>query len=80
MTPGIWYTVTKPSHHREFQIGDSIRLESDGTISCPAAGGWMAAEDVASATAGMAVEIDAAKRAEQIKKLRAELAALESDE
>jgi hypothetical protein len=78
MTPGIWYTVTKPSKRREFQIGDRIRLEDDGTISCPAAGGWMAAEDVAAATSGMDVAVDADRRAEKITKLRAELAALEA--
>jgi len=53
LTPGIRYIVTKASRNREFQVGDQIRLEADGSISNFHAQGWMPPEDVPEATRGM---------------------------
>ena len=70
---GVRYVVTRDSKNREFQIGDRVWMEPDGSIMCPAAQGWMSPEDVIEATAGWAIEPDAnlasAMRADLERKL-----------
>lgn len=56
---GVRYVVTRDSKHREFQVGDRVWMEADGSIMCPAAHGWMSPEDVLQATEGWTIEPDA---------------------
>lgn len=56
---GVRYVVTRDSKNREFQTGDRVWMERDGSIMCPAAHGWMPPEDVIEATEGWAIEPDA---------------------
>ena len=73
MRIGARYVVTRGSKHREFQTGDRVWMNPDGSIMCPAAQGWMPAEDVIEATEGWAIEPDAnwaaAKRADLERQL-----------
>lgn len=68
MTPGMRYIVTKASDDGTFQVGDHIWLDSDGTVCCVEAAGWIEAEDVPEATAGMEYEPDRAWAKRQIEK------------
>lgn len=43
MGVGKRYIVTKASRHREYQVGDRIKLCADGTIENVQAAGWMEA-------------------------------------
>lgn len=73
MKPGIRYIVTKGSADGTFQAGDHIWLDSDGTVSCREAQGWIEAEHVPEAMAGVEYEPDRAwaqrklEEAERIK-------------
>lgn len=58
MQVGVRYVVTRESQGGEFQVGDQVWLEDDGSIMCPAARGWMPAEHVIEATDGWAIEVD----------------------
>lgn len=73
MKVNLHYIVTRASKHREFQIGDKVRLCEDGSIENSNAKGWMPAEDVAEATKGWAIAVDQehrdAKRAALMKQL-----------
>lgn len=60
MRVGVRYVVTRGSANGEFEPGDRVWLALDGAIMCPEAGGWMPEEDVIAATAGWAIEPDAA--------------------
>ena len=57
MVVGVKYVVTKPSQHREFMVGDIIKLFDDGGIGNYKIGGIMRAEDVPSASKGMKCEL-----------------------
>lgn len=57
MKVGLRYIVTQPSVNEEFRIGDRIRLLEDGDILLQG-WGWINAEGVPAATAGMEVELD----------------------
>lgn len=75
MCVGVRYVVTRASKRREFQVGDRVWMEPDGSIVNPAANGWMPPGDVIDATRGWAIEPDAkwasAMRAELEQKLAA---------
>lgn len=55
MRPGFRYRVAKCRKGHEFAVGDIITPYPDGTIGCPNAGGWIAAEDVPAALKGVMV-------------------------
>lgn len=73
---GVRYVVTRDSKHREFQIGDRVWMESDGSIMCHEAHGWMQPEDVIEATEGWAIKPDANWAAAMRADLERQLAAL----
>lgn len=77
MEVGVIYTVTHPSEGGEFRPGDRIILDTCGAISCREAAGWIDREDVADATKGMRVEVDAKWLAARRQKLLAMLAELD---
>lgn len=56
MCVGVRYVVTRASKNREFQCGDRVWMEPDGSIVNPAANGWMPPGDVIDATRGWAIE------------------------
>lgn len=58
MKVGIRYVVTKESHDETFQIGEHVRLNNDGTISCFEEQAWVEAEHVSDAIVGMEVAVD----------------------
>ncbi len=74
MKPGMRYIVTKGSADGTFQVGDHISLHKNGDVSCIEAQGWIAAEYVSAAMAGVEYEPDRAwakrqlERAERIAK------------
>jgi hypothetical protein len=76
MRVGVRYVVTRGSKNREFQVGDRVWLEDDGSIMCPAAHGWMPPEDVVEAAEGWAIEPDANWAAAMRADLERKLAAL----
>ena len=51
------YLVTKESDDGSFQVGDQITLTIDGSVSNTQAEGWLEAEDLADATAGMECDV-----------------------
>lgn len=57
MQTNIRYLVTKGSNDGTFEVGDIIKLESNGDILCYQARGWITAEDVAEAVKGMEFEV-----------------------
>lgn len=63
--------ITKASDDETFLVGDHIKLNTDLTISCIEAKGWIEAADVDKATKGMEVEIDKDYIARCKKKLEA---------
>lgn len=77
MIPNKRYTVTKSSDDGTFQIGDSICLHDDGTLTCRQAMGWIDAEDVPAAIVGMECKLDTEWVEAQREKLNAALAALD---
>jgi len=78
MTVGAPFLVTHQSRNGEFQVGDRIRLVSDGSITCVDAEGWMPAEDLHEATAGMQVTLDLTEVTRLRAGLVAELATLDA--
>ena len=68
MKPGMRYIVTKGSADGTLQTGDHIWLDSDGTVSCREAKGWIEAEHVAEAMVGVEYEPDSAWAQQQIEK------------
>ena len=76
MRVGVRYVVMRDSKHREFQVGDRVWMERDGSIMCPAARGWMPPEDVMAATEGWEIETDANWAAAIRADLERQLAAL----
>lgn len=70
MIQGPRYRV-KRSKDWTFQVGDVIKLNSDGSISNFTARGWIEAEDVPAATKGWEIELDR----EWLAKCRADLEA-----
>jgi len=44
MKPGIWYEVTAVRSPGSFRVGDYIKLERNGDVSCKQAKGWIEAE------------------------------------
>jgi len=77
MIPNKRYTVTKASDNGTFEIGDSICLHDDGTLTCHQAMGWIDAQDVPAATDGMECELDTEWVETQRAKFKAALAALD---
>lgn len=73
MQVGKRYIVTRRSLAGEFAPGDHVWPCADGGLMCHEAGGWMAAEDVPSATEGMAVVLDAQWAAKRLERLSAGL-------
>lgn len=69
MRVGVRYIVTRDSKNREFQRGDRVWMETDGAISCPAANGWMPAEDIEAATEGWAIEVACASGSAKTRRL-----------
>lgn len=78
MNVGTRYIVTKASADGEFQPGDHIALNADGSINNREACGWMESCDVAAATRGMEVEIDKQWIERRKQRLLADLVALET--
>lgn len=72
----VRYIVTRASDDDTFVVGDRIRLYADGSIGNQQAVGWVDAEDVAEATRGMLIEVDAAWYARRKDALDAQIAAL----
>lgn len=73
---GVRYVVTRSSKNCEFQTGDRVWMEPDGSIMCSAAQGWMPPDDVMEATEGWAIEPDAKWAAAMRADLERKLAAL----
>lgn len=73
---GVRYVVTRNSKNREFQTGDRVWMERDGSIMCPAAQGWMPPEYVIEATECWEIEPDANWAAAMRADLERKLAAL----
>lgn len=72
MKQGMRYIVKKGSADGTLQTGDQIWLDSDGTVSCRQALGWIEKEDVPEAMAGVEYEPDRAWAQRQIAKALAE--------
>ena len=72
------YLVTKESDDGSFQVGDQITLLEDGSLINPQAEGWLEAEDLVDATAGMECEVDRARLQRRKESLLRRLAALEA--
>jgi hypothetical protein len=72
----IRYIVTKASDNGTFEVGDHILINSDGSISCIEAQGWIDNCDVEEATKGIEIEIDHDWIERRKSKLRKELAEL----
>ncbi len=70
---GRRYVVVTPSDDGTFEVGDHIKLNRDGTISCIEAQGWIEACDADEAIAGAEVVVDQEWAEKRRKKLRAEL-------
>lgn len=77
MKVGTPYLVTKESDDGSFQVGDQITLTIDGSISNIQAEGWLEAEDLVDATAGMECEVDRARLQRRKESLLRRLAVLE---
>lgn len=73
MIQGPRYRV-KRSKDWTLQVGDVIKLNSDGSISSFSGGGWIEAEDVPAATKGWAIELDREWLAKRRADLEAQLA------
>lgn len=78
MKVGTPYLVTKESDDGSFQVGDQITLTIDGSISNLQAEGWLEAEDLVDATAGMECEVDRARLQRRKESLLRRLAALDA--
>lgn len=78
MKVGKPHIVTKESDDGSFQVGDQITLLEDGSMINRQAEGWLEAEDLADATAGMACEVDSARIQQRKDALLRRLAALEA--
>jgi len=76
--PFIRKVVTKKSDDGTFQVGDHIEVNSDGSISCIEAEGWIDAEDATEASKGMESIPDREWIQSRKDKLRAELGILET--
>ena len=74
------YLVTKESDDGSFQAGDQITLTIDGSVSNIQAEGWLEAEDLEDATAGMECEVDRARLQRRKESLLRRLAALEVED
>lgn len=71
--PRLRYIVTKCSDDGTFQVGDHIRYMEDSSVMCAEALGWIDPENVANATKGMEVEVDAEWVKARSAKLRKEM-------
>ena len=80
MKVGTPYLVTKESDDGSFQVGDQITLTIDGSVSNTQAEGWLEAEDLVDATAGMECEVDRARLQRRKESLLRRLAALEAED
>ena len=78
MKVGTPYLVTKQSDDGSFQVGDQITPTIDGSISNIQAEGWLEAEDLVDATAGMECEVDRARLQRRKESLLRRLAALDA--
>ena len=78
MKVGTPYLVTKESDDGSFQVGDQITLTIDGSVSNTQAEGWLEAEDLVDATAGMECEVDRARLQRRKESLLRRLAALDA--
>lgn len=76
MIVGIHYVVTRGSANSEFQVGDHVWLDDDGSLMCQEGSGWILPEDVPSATKEMIVEIDEAWTEKRKARLERQLAEL----
>lgn len=77
---GKFYLVTKDSNDRTFRVGDHIKMDTDGSINCYEAGGWVDSSDVAECIKGMEAEIDKEWVKKQRVMLLSQLAELEEGE
>ena len=71
------YIVTKGSNCGTFQVGDHIKLATNGDLLCKEAGGWIDKEFVKEATIGMEFAFDVAYVERKRQILQAQLAALD---
>ena len=71
------YIVTKDSECGAFQVGDHIKLDSNGDLICLEAGGWIDKEFVKEATVGMEYALDTEYLERKKRLLQAQLAALD---
>lgn len=77
MKPGIRYIVTKGSDDGTFQACDHIWVNQDGSVSCREAMGWIDAEHVQEAMAGVEYEPDRAwaqRKLEEAERIKTEYA------
>lgn len=58
MEVGIHYVVTMGSDDETLVVGDRIRLEPNGNITCANAMAWISANDVLDALQGVEYEVD----------------------
>lgn len=80
MKPNIPYIVTKASDDGTFEVGDHIKLETNGEIgiSClEAAFGWIPEHETVDITKGMEVKVDVQRLEILKKRLLKELRELE---
>lgn len=71
--------VTKESDDGTFEVGDHIIFYENGDIGCIEGQGWISAENVPSATAGMEYRPDSEWLEKQKQKLKDALAMLENE-
>ena len=76
MEVGKRYIVTKASDDGTLEVGDHVSLNSDGSITCREAQGWIEACDVEAATKGAVIEVDNEWVKQRKNKLIAELKTL----
>jgi hypothetical protein len=80
MKVGTRYVVKTGSNDGTFMVGDVIRLEPNGDITCVAALGWVSAKDVSAALAGTEYEVDYEYTAMEMQKALKKAESLKSKE
>lgn len=78
LSVGKQYIVTRASDDGTFVVGDHISMDTDGSIVCYEAEGWIEPSDVEQAIKGAVVEIDQEWVASRKARLIEELATLDT--
>ena len=76
LNPGIRYIVTRESDDGTFRKGDHIARQSDGSIVCTEAEGWIDASEAAEALIGCEFVVDLERALAKEKALAAQLLTL----